>query len=62
MPKVRVNNLAMSLDGFVAGPDQSPDDPLGVGGLRLHEWVFATRAGREMFGGEGGRRASTTTS
>jgi dihydrofolate reductase len=30
--------MSMSLDGFVAGPDQGPDDPIGVGGLRLHEW------------------------
>ena len=32
----------MSLDGFVAGPDQSVSDPLGKGGMRLHEWAFAT--------------------
>ncbi len=54
MPKLRVHNLAISLDGYVAGPDQSPDNPLGVGGLRLHEWVFATRTGRQMMGMEGG--------
>jgi dihydrofolate reductase len=33
-------HMSISLDGFVAGPDQSRDDPLGVGGLRLHEWHF----------------------
>jgi len=33
-------SIAMSLDGFTAGPNQSVDDPLGVGGMRLHEWVF----------------------
>ena len=55
MPKLRVHNFAISLDGYGAGPDQGPDDPLGVGGPRLHEWVFETRAGREMIGvGEGG--------
>ena len=54
MPKLRVHNLAMSLDGYVAGPDQSLDNPLGVGGPGLHEWVFETRAGRQMFGQEGG--------
>ncbi len=43
MPKLRVHNLAISLDGYVAGPNQSLDNPLGVGGLGLHEWVFATR-------------------
>lgn len=42
MPKLRVHNLAISLDGYAAGPRQSLDDPLGVGGERLHEWVFAT--------------------
>jgi hypothetical protein len=54
MPKLRVHNLALSLDGYAAGPDQSIDHPLGVGGPRLHEWVFATRTGRRMFGLEGG--------
>jgi dihydrofolate reductase len=54
MSKLRVHNLAMSVDGYVAGPHQSRDDPLGVGGARLHEWVFETRSGREMIGEEGG--------
>jgi dihydrofolate reductase len=54
MPKLRVHNFAMSLDGYVAGPHQSLEHPLGVGGDRLHEWVFATGAGRRMFGMEGG--------
>jgi len=54
MPKLRVHNMAMSLDGYVAGPDQGVDDPLGVGGTRLHEWVFETRSGRAMIGEEGG--------
>jgi dihydrofolate reductase len=54
MPKLRVHNLAISVDGYVAGPDQSPDNPLGVGGPRLHEWVFATRTGRQMLGMDGG--------
>ena len=35
VPKLRVHNLAMSLDGYVVGPDQSPDTPLGVGGEQL---------------------------
>jgi hypothetical protein len=46
MPKLRVHNLAISLDGYAAGPDQDVDNPLGVGGPGLHEWVFATRTGR----------------
>ena len=33
-------HMSISLDGFVAGPDQSRDDPIGVGGLRLHQWHF----------------------
>ncbi len=54
MSKLCVRNLAMSVDGYVAGPDQSLDHPLGVGGPRLHEWVFLTRSGRRMFGESGG--------
>jgi dihydrofolate reductase len=54
MPKLRVHNLAISLDGYAAGPDQRRDDPLGVGGTALHEWVFATRSGRRMLGQEAG--------
>jgi dihydrofolate reductase len=54
MAKLRVHNLAISLDGYVAGPDQSVDNPLGVGGPRLHDWVFATRTGRRMRGMDGG--------
>ncbi|CRK57145.1 Dihydrofolate reductase [Alloactinosynnema sp. L-07] len=41
MAKLRVHNLAMSLDGYVAGPRQSLEDPLGVDGEKLHEWLFA---------------------
>jgi hypothetical protein len=37
--------LAVSLDGFVAGPDQSEENPLGVGGLELHQWVFPLKVG-----------------
>src|ERR1700694_5855322 len=54
MPKLRVHNLAISLDGYAAGSDQSLDNPLGVGGPPLHEWVFKTRSGRRMLGEEGG--------
>jgi dihydrofolate reductase len=54
MPKLRVHNISMSLDGYAAGPDQSIDDPIGAGGLRLHDWVFATRSGRRMIGEDGG--------
>jgi dihydrofolate reductase len=47
--------ISMSLDGFVAGPSQSVDNPLGIGGMRLHEWAFelaAFRAPHELEGGE----------
>ncbi|MFB8009276.1 dihydrofolate reductase family protein [Nocardia sp. NPDC056000] len=50
MPKLRVHNLSISLDGYVAGPDQSPDNPLGVGGEDLHTWIFDTDYGRGMSG------------
>jgi dihydrofolate reductase len=46
--------ITMSLDGFVAGPDQSVDNPLGVGGMRLHQWAFPLKAWREKHGLEGG--------
>ena len=48
MARLRVHNFAMSLDGYVAGPNQSLEHPLGVGGERLHEWVFAVGAFRQI--------------
>jgi dihydrofolate reductase len=54
MALLRVHNLAISIDGYAAGPDQGIDHPLGLGGPRLHEWVFATRRGRAMLGLEDG--------
>jgi dihydrofolate reductase len=54
MPKLRVHDFAISLDGYGAGPDQSLDNPLGVGGTGLHDWVFETRTGRQMVGMDGG--------
>ena len=53
MSKLRLS-ITMSLDGYVAGPDQSEENPLGVGGMELHEWFFPLRAFREMHGDEGG--------
>jgi dihydrofolate reductase len=47
-------NIAMSLDGFVAGPNPTEQDPLGEGGMQLHEWVFELAAWREPHGREGG--------
>jgi len=46
--------ISMSLDGFVAGPDQSVENPLGMGGERLHEWVVPLAAWREAHGLPGG--------
>jgi dihydrofolate reductase len=46
--------ISMSLDGFVAGPDDRPGNGLGDGGERVHEWVVATAAWRRMHGLEGG--------
>lgn len=54
MTKVRVAGFSLSIDGFGAGPVQSFDDPLGKRGMELHQWAFATRSFRKMFGKEGG--------
>jgi dihydrofolate reductase len=53
MGKLRVD-ISMSLDGFVAGPNQSLEEPLGEGGERLHEWAVALAAWRERHGLPGG--------
>src|SRR6476620_4539204 len=50
----RVQNFAISLDGFGTGEGQSADAHFGHAGDRLHEWMFATRWGREMLGRPGG--------
>ena len=54
MQRVRVESFSVSVDGFGAGPDQSLENPLGVGGKALHGWAFTTRTFRQMFGQEGG--------
>lgn len=43
MPRVRAHGISVSLDGFMAGPGQGPQTPLGVGGEPLHRWVFDGR-------------------
>jgi dihydrofolate reductase len=53
MGLVRVD-ISVSLDGFVAGPNQTMEEPLGRGGEGLHEWVLATSAWRESHGQSGG--------
>ncbi|HEY2601175.1 MAG TPA: dihydrofolate reductase family protein [Thermoleophilaceae bacterium] len=47
-------DISTSLDGFVAGPDPDLENPLGLGGMQLHEWVFGAKAWREAHGLEGG--------
>src|SRR5947207_8664351 len=47
-------DLSVSLDGYVAGPAPSLDDPLGKGGMQLHEWAFRLAAWRRQHGLEGG--------
>jgi len=54
MSKLRVQSFSISLDGYGAGPNQDLDNPLGVGGMALHEWVFATRTFQQMLGKDGG--------
>jgi len=55
MSKLRFS-IAISLDGFVAGPDQSEENPLGIGGEKLHEWATPLKVFKEMHGraSEGG--------
>lgn len=54
MTRVRVENFSISIDGYGAGPDQSADNPLGVGGEALHDWIVSTRSWLQMHGREGG--------
>jgi dihydrofolate reductase len=49
MTKLRLN-ITMSLDGYVAGPEQSEENPLGIGGPELHQWAFPLKEFREMHG------------
>ncbi len=53
MTKVRAH-ISISLDGYVAGPNQSMENPLGEGGESLHDWLVALRQWREQAGMEGG--------
>jgi hypothetical protein len=53
MSKLRCH-ISISVDGFVAGPNQSEENPLGEGGERLHDWVVPLAAWRESHGEKGG--------
>jgi dihydrofolate reductase len=48
MPRLRVHGFSISLDGYGAGPNQTRNEPLGVGGEALHEWMFPTRTFLQM--------------
>ncbi len=54
MSKLRVNCFAVSVDGYGAGPDQSLDHSLGVGGAGLHQWFYPTATFQKMMGKIGG--------
>ncbi len=54
MSRVRVHNFTISLDGYGAGPGQSREEPLGIGGEALHEWLIPTRAFQRINGKTGG--------
>jgi dihydrofolate reductase len=54
MPKLRVHGFTISLDGYGAGPNQDLNNPLGIGGGALHQWLVSTRTFHQIFGKEGG--------
>ncbi len=54
MTRVRVHNFTISLDGYGAGPRQTREEPLGVGGEALHDWYVATRTFKRVTGKSGG--------
>ena len=60
MSKVRVH-IAVSADGYVAGPNQSEKDPLGEGGEQIHDWMLALKAWRKPHGREGGEVNASST-
>src|SRR4051812_5403818 len=53
-------NLAVSLDGYSAGPNQTLDEPLGKGGESLHDWMLKLRSWREAHGKEGGEESPSS--
>lgn len=54
MTKLRVNSFTISIDGYGAGPNQSLENPLGIGGEALHDWMVTTQTFQQTYGGEGG--------
>ena len=59
MSKVRAD-ISVSLDGYVAGPNETNENPLGEGGEQLHEWIIELKAWREPHGREGGEENAST--
>ena len=59
MSKLRCH-ISVSLDGFVAGPNQSEENPLGEGGERLHDWIVPLAAWRESHDEQGGEVNTST--
>ena len=54
MSKLKVSAFSISVDGFAAGPEQSLENPLGLGGMAVHQWFRGTRTFSRMFGGDEG--------
>jgi len=54
MPKLRVQSFSISLDGYGAGPEQSLENPLGVGGMAIHRWLLATKSFKKLHGQDDG--------
>jgi dihydrofolate reductase len=54
MTLLRINSFSVSLDGFGAGPNQGLENPMGIGGMRMHDWVFPTKTFQHMLGKDGG--------
>jgi len=50
MSRLRVNGFGISIDGYGAGPNQALDNPMGVGGMALHQWVLGTKTFHKMAG------------
>ncbi len=54
MQQLRVENFTISIDGYGAGPDQDLENPLGIGGNDLHQWMIPTETFQQMLGNDGG--------
>jgi dihydrofolate reductase len=54
MSRLRVNAFGISIDGYGAGPEQDLANPMGAGGMALHQWVFGTKTFTKIAGGSAG--------